>query len=284
VSGASAFGEQIGALALVRAALREDIGPGDITTDACIDPEARGAARIYAKQPIVLSGSLPARLAFEELGVTWRPAAADGDAVAPGQDVARLEGPLRGILIAERVALNFLMRLSGVATHTAGVVGAAAGRIRVVDTRKTTALHRALEKAAVRHGGGHNHRFALFDGVMIKDNHIVAAGGIRAAVERVRAAAHHLIRIEVEVEDLAQLDEALAAGADVLLLDNMDDEQLRAAIGRVAGRAVTEASGNMDAARIARLAAFETPPDVVSVGGLIHQARWVDLSLRILER
>jgi nicotinate-nucleotide pyrophosphorylase (carboxylating) len=267
---------------LARAALAEDIGPGDLTSEAIFAGEQRGEARIFAKQPLVVSGLEIAAAVFAARGCALTRVASDGDRLEVGGDLARITGRVRDLLIAERVALNFLMRLSGIATHTATVAAAGAGRIKVVDTRKTTPLHRGLEKAAVRHGGGFNHRFALYDGVMIKDNHIAAAGGIRQAVDAVRARVHHLVRIEVEVEDLAQLDEALACGAEVVLLDNMDDAQIEAAVARTAGRAITEASGNMDAARIARLAAMDHPPDIVSVGGLIHQSRWVDLSMKMV--
>lgn len=264
---------------LVRLAFEEDLGSGDLTTSSCVDPALRGTARIVAKQDLIVSGQDAAIETFSTTGVAYTPVVPDGTRVAPGDVVATLEGPLAGVLMAERIALNFLMRLSGIATHTATVVSAAEGQVRVVCTRKTTPLHRALEKAAVRHGGGHNHRHGLYDGVMIKDNHIVAAGGIAAAVAKVRDNVHHLVKIEVEVESLGQLEQALNAGADVILLDNMNDAQLAGAVRLAAGRAVLEASGNMDAQRIARIKGLGL--DVISVGGLIHQARWVDLSLRI---
>ncbi len=264
---------------LVRLTFAEDLGPGDITTDSCVPTDAEGSGRIYAKQPLIVSGLLAAAECFRQQGVDLVAAVSDGDRVIPGQDVARISGGLQGILRAERPALNFLMRLSGIATHSALVVGAAEGKVRVVCTRKTTPLHRSLEKAAVRHGGGHNHRHGLYDGVMIKDNHIIAAGGITAAVRAARERVHHLVRIEVEVEDMEQLREALAVGADVILLDNMDDRGLAEAVAITGGRAQLEASGNMDAARIAALK--DHGLDVISVGGLIHQARWVDLSLRL---
>ena len=264
---------------LVSLAFEEDLGPGDLTTDSCVDPSTQGTARIYAKQDLVVSGLAPAREAFAQQGVVFTALVEDGAGVGQGTDIVRLSGPLAGILRAERLALNFLMRLCGVATHTASVVGAAQGKLRVVCTRKTTPLHRSLEKAAVRHGGGHNHRHGLFDGVMIKDNHIVAAGGITQAVRKARANIHHLVKIEVEVEDLGELEQALAAGADVVLLDNMDDATLAKAVEINAGRALLEASGNMNAARIEAIR--DLGLDVVSVGGLIHQAVWADLSLRI---
>ena len=280
---------------LVRLALEEDVGPGDVTTRAVVAPTARGAARIVAKQAIVVSGQAAAAEVFRQLDARYEPVVADGAEAEPGVVVARVEGTLAALLTGERTALNFLMRLCGVATHTRSVVRAAGG-LRVVDTRKTTPLLRALEKEAVRHGGAANHRYALYDGVLIKDNHIVAAGGLTTAVRRARASAHHLLRIEVEVESLGELREALAAGADVVLLDNMDDATLHEAVAmRAAHRAaggqpvVLEASGNMTAERIARLAATLQGAnlqgagglDFVSMGGLVHQARWADLSMRI---
>lgn len=265
---------------LVRLTLEEDLGSGDVTTEACVDPEARGTARVIAKQPLVVCGQAAAAEVFRQLGGLWRALRADGDEVAPGALVGEVHGPLAVLLKGERAALNFLMRLSGIATHTRGVV-AAAGGLRVLDTRKTTPLHRALEKHAVRCGGAFNHRFGLYDGVLIKDNHIVAAGGVRTAIGRARAHAHHLLRVECEVETLGQLHEALDAGADAILLDNMDDATLAEAVRITAGRALLEASGNMTAERIARIRAIGV--DCVSMGGLIHQARWADLSMRILD-
>lgn len=274
---------------MVARAFDEDLGPGDLTTESCVDPSIMGSARIYAKQDLVVSGTVPAKLAFERMGVTWEALAQDGDSLSKGENLCRLTGPLAGILSAERIALNFLMRCAGIATNTRSIVSAAEGKTRVVCTRKTTPLHRELEKDAVRHGGGHNHRHGLYDGVMIKDNHIIAAGGIAQAVSRARARIHHLVRIEVEVEDLAELNQALEAGADVILLDNMDDATLKQAIAvtdafaeRSGRRPLLEASGNMDAERIARIK--DIGLDIISVGGLIHQARWVDFSLRIDEQ
>lgn len=274
---------------LVRAALAEDIGHGDVTTDATVDAAATGRAEIVAKQELVVCGQALAALVFAELaaerGVQIRYAALveDGARVAPKTVIARIDGPLRVVLTGERTALNLLMKLSGIATNTRRFVDAAAGGPRVVDTRKTTPLLRAWEKAAVRAGGGFNHRHALFDGVLIKDNHVVAAGGVTAAIRRAKAHAHHLLRVECEVTTLAELDEALAAGVDAVLLDNMDDATLAAAVAKArAARPgiVLEASGNMTPERIARIAAIGL--DLVSAGGLVHQARWVDLSLEVL--
>lgn len=263
---------------LVRLSLEEDVGHGDVTTAACV-PATPGRARVYAKQDLVVCGQAAAAETFRQLGATWTIAVPDGEPAAPGQDVGHVEGPLPALITGERVALNFLMRLSGIATHTRAVV-AGAGGLTVLDTRKTTPLHRALEKHAVRCGGARNHRFALYDGVLIKDNHVVAAGGIGPAVAAARAHAHAMLKIEVEVESLDELDEALLAGADIILLDNMDDATLREAVRRTAGRAKLEASGNMNAERIARISGIGL--DFVSMGGLVHQARWVDLSMRVV--
>lgn len=264
---------------LVRLALQEDLGGGDITTAATVPPDARGVGLIRAKQQLVLAGHREATETFAQRGAAYTALAPAGTQVDPGTVVARIEGPLASILTAERVALNFLMHLSGIATHTRRVVAHAAG-LRVVDTRKTIPLMRAPERRAVRLGGGANHRFALYDGVLIKDNHIVAAGGVTAAVRAARAEAHHLLKIEVEVEDADQAREAVAAGADVIMLDNMDDATMAAIIAEHRGRALFEASGNMHAERLAGVAAAGV--DVVSIGGLIHQARWVDLSLKLV--
>ncbi len=265
---------------LVRLSLEEDLGQGDVTTEACVPAEAQGQARIYAKEPIVVSGHAAAGEVFRQLGCAYTVTAPDGAfAGGPNDDtIATVSGRCRDLLVGERCALNFLMRLSGIATHVRRVVAAAPG-LRVVDTRKTTPLLRALEKAAVRHGGGQNHRFGLSDGVLIKDNHIVAAGGITAAVQRARAHAHPLLRVEVEVETLAELEEALAAGADDVLLDNMDDDTLREAVRITAGRARLEVSGGLTRERLATIATLGVHR--ASMGGLIHQARWVDLSMRI---
>jgi nicotinate-nucleotide pyrophosphorylase (carboxylating) len=275
---------------LVRLALEEDVGPGDVTTESTVPPGAVGRARLYAKQDLVVCGHEPAAEVFRQLGATWEVVVPDGVSAGPGVTIGYAAGPSRALITGERVALNFLMRLSGIATHTASVVSTAAG-LRVLDTRKTTPLHRALEKHAVRCGGAFNHRGALYDGVLIKDNHVVAAGGVVAAIRGAREAAHHLLKIECEVENLDELREALAAGADAILLDNMDDETLATAIGindattRRSGPAWLEASGNMTGPRIAGLQrllqARGLALDAVSMGGLIHQARWADISMRL---
>ncbi|MFT5455900.1 MAG: nicotinate-nucleotide pyrophosphorylase (carboxylating) [Myxococcota bacterium] len=274
--------------ALVQAALDEDVGPGDRTTEACIPERAMGRGRVRAKEPLVMAGHAAAFEAFrataERVGgvATYTPLVAEGMAVEAGTTIARVEGNLRALLIGERLALNFLMRLCGIATITARHVAAADGRVQVVDTRKTTPLHRQLEKQAVLAGGAANHRYALYDGVMVKDNHITAVGSLTAAVARARAANHHLVRVEVEVGSLDELDEALGTEADVVMLDNMDDAMLVEAVRRTRARkpgVILEASGNMDIERIERIR--DVGLDVISVGGLIHQARWADLSMKL---
>lgn len=262
----------------VKRALREDIaGYGDITGSAFAGD---GRAAVVAREEGVLSGILVlaeiARQVDERLEVAVR--VHDGERFAAGDVLAELGGSFAAILAAERTALNFLCRLSGVATLTAAYVAAAAGtKARIAATRKTTPGLRALEKRAVAHGGGVPHRFGLFDGALIKDNHIAAAGGVAAAVARVRAGAAHLHAIEVEVDTLEQLDEALAAGATLVLLDNMDPETVAVAVRRVAGRALVEASGGITLERVREYA--ETGVDVISFGALTTRARWVDLAL-----
>lgn len=275
--------------ALIEAALDEDLGPGDLATESTIAADAAGRAEIVAKQDVVVSGQEVAGRVMVHAGrrmggaVVFEPVVPDGARAERGQVITRLHGSMRGILVGERPALNLMMRMCGIATLTSVHVEAAgASGLRVVDTRKTTPLWRALEKRAVRDGGGHNHRAGLFDGCMLKDNHIAAGGGVLAAVAKARARVHHLVRIQVECSTLEQVDEAIAAGADSVMFDNMGDALLQQAIARARAanpRVVLEASGNMDAERIARIRDFGL--DVVSVGGLIHQARWADLSLKV---
>jgi len=273
--------------AFAEAAVREDLGPGDLTTEATVPVERVGTGRVLAKQDLVVCGQALAGMFFEVVGrhydavAAYVPEVPDGTRVEAGTVIATVSGSLRVILVAERPALNSLMKLCGIATHTRTFVDVAGPGLRVVDTRKTTALWRDLEKYAVRCGGAHNHRRGLYDGVMVKDNHISAVGSLTEAVRRVRAEVHHLVRIEVEARTLAEVDEALTTDAEVILLDNMDDDTLREAVrrARAARPVVLEASGNMTAERVARLA--EIGVDVVSAGALIHQARWVDLSLKV---
>lgn len=267
---------------LVRAALIEDLGPnGDVTSRAVIPASTRYRARLNAREAGVVSGMQLALIAFRlvdpALVVTLH--SADGSACAPGDLLMEIEGAAASILSGERVALNFAGRLSGIATLTAAFVAQAAGtHARITCTRKTTPGLRMVEKAAVLHGGGFNHRFGLSDAILIKDNHIAAAGGIAAVLTAARAAASHMMKVEIEVDTLAQLAEVLAiGGADVVLLDNMDTPTLRQAVAMVSGRLVTEASGNMALPRIAEVAA--TGVDYISVGALTHSARVLDLGL-----
>ncbi|MGY6548614.1 MAG: carboxylating nicotinate-nucleotide diphosphorylase [Roseinatronobacter sp.] len=267
---------------LVRAALIEDLGPsGDITCDAVIPAGLNYTARLNARQAGVVSGVQLAELAFRlvDPGLTLRVLCPDGARVTPGDTVLEVAGAAASILSAERVALNFMGRLSGIATLTAAFVAETTGtRARITCTRKTTPGLRLVEKTAVRHGGGAAHRFSLSDAILIKDNHIAAAGGVAAVLRRARAQASHMRRIEIEVDTLAQLEAVLATGgADVVLLDNMATEMLAQAVAMVAGRLVTEASGNMQRARIAEVAA--TGVDFISVGALTHSAPVLDLGL-----
>ena len=267
---------------LVRAALTEDLAPmGDATTRAVIPAGIRYTARLNAREPGVVSGLQIAALAFRlvdpALKVTTH--VPDGSPITPGQTLMEIEGDAASILMGERVALNFAGRLSGIATLTAAFVAETAGtKARITCTRKTTPGLRMVEKAAVAHGGGSNHRYGLSDAILIKDNHIAAAGGIRPVLEAAKAARSHMMRVELEVDSLAQLEEALAiGGADVILLDNMDTPTLRRAVEITAGRVVLEASGNMRLARIAEVAA--TGVDYISVGALTHSASTLDLGL-----
>lgn len=266
---------------LIRAALAEDLGrSGDITSAAVVPAEAQMRAVIAARKPGVISGVAAARLAFSivDPAVIFEAVAAEGDAVDAGAVVARVSGNARSILSAERVALNLLCHLCGVATATAEMVKAVQPhRARIADTRKTTPGLRALEKQAVRAGGGVNHRFGLDDAILIKDNHIAVAGGVGEALRRAKAAAGHLVKVEIEVDRLDQLDEALAAGADAVLLDNMAPDMLAEAVRRVGGRAITEASGGISAATINAVAASGV--DLISVGWLTHSAPILDLGL-----
>jgi nicotinate-nucleotide pyrophosphorylase (carboxylating) len=268
---------------IVRAALMEDLGrAGDITTDAVIPAAARFDGVIAARKPGTIAGIEAARLAFFLLDASTRFVIEkpDGAAVAAGDVVARVTGPARAILSAERTALNFLSRLSGSATATARLVeGAKPHKARIVCTRKTTPGLRPLEKHAVRAGGGVNHRFGLDDAVLIKDNHVAVAGGIRPAVERARAAIGHLVKIEVEVDNLQQLEEVLTLPVDVVLLDNMAPEMLARAVTMVSGKLLTEASGQVNETTVREIAA--TGVDYISSGWITHSAPILDLGLDI---
>ncbi len=268
----------------VRRALDEDLGlSGDITSEATVPADAVARAVIAARKPGVSAGVDVAAAAFAALdaGVSFTAEMPDGSALRPGDVVARIEGPARSILAAERVALNFMGRMSGIATMTRRYVDAIAGTsAHIVCTRKTTPGLRAFEKYAVRAGGGMNHRFGLFDAVLIKDNHVAAAGGVAAAVGMAKARAGHMVKVEVEVDTLDQLDEALAAGAEIVLLDNMGPDVLREAVSRARGRAVTEASGGISLETVRAVA--EAGVDLISVGALTHSAPVLDLGLDFL--
>ena len=267
---------------LIRSALDEDIGSGDITTSCIVPPGAVGKGCITAQEPLVLAGISVARGVFItvkgdlELTLLFE----DGNRAMPGARILEVSGDLAAILMAERTALNFLQRLSGIATLTRAFVDkVATSSARILDTRKTTPGWRLLEKAAVRAGGGHNHRFGLYDGILIKDNHIIAAGGIRQAVMAARACESSSLKVQVEVETLEQLAEAIAAGTDAVLLDNMDVETLAEAVKRAGGKILLEASGGVTLENVGQVAA--TGVELISVGALTHSARAVDMSMEI---
>nr|WP_240645725.1 carboxylating nicotinate-nucleotide diphosphorylase [Georgenia sp. SYP-B2076] len=266
---------------LVRRALLEDLGrAGDLTTDTIVPADARATVVMAAREAGVVAGTDLARLAFRLIdpAVTVEIARPDGARVAPGDVIGTISGPARGILTAERVALNFLGHLSGVATATAEIADAIAHTpTRVCCTRKTTPGLRSVEKHAVLAGGGINHRFGLDDAVLIKDNHIAVAGGVREAIDRARAGVGHLVKIEVEVDTLDQLREVLTDPVDAVLLDNMGPELLREAVALVGGRMITEASGRITATTALALA--ESGVDLVSAGWLTHSAQVLDIGL-----
>ena len=265
----------------IRAALREDLGrAGDITSELTIPASQTAEARLMARKPGSICGLIAAKIVFRlvDPSLIFTVAAPDGSRVEPGALIASVSGPARAILTAERVALNFTGHLSGVATATAALVDAVKGtRARIVCTRKTLPHLRILQKYAVRCGGGFNHRFGLDDAVLIKDNHIAAAGGIAPVLERVRAGLGHMAKIEIEVDTLAQLEEALSLGADTILLDNMSPEDLKRAVGLAKGRAVLEASGNVTLATVRAIA--ETGVDYISSGAITHSAVNLDIGL-----
>ncbi|MGA3339397.1 MAG: carboxylating nicotinate-nucleotide diphosphorylase [Methylocella sp.] len=266
---------------LVRGALLEDLGrAGDLTTDSIVPVEVSARAALVARESGVVAGLDLAKLAFELIDpeIAVEIAANDGTVVAPGGVIARISGPARGILTAERTALNFLGHLSGIASVTASIVAAVRGtKAKIVCTRKTTPGLRAVEKYAVRAGGGANHRFGLDDALLIKDNHVAIAGGVVPALRRARAGVGHLVKIEVEVDTLDQLREALGEGADAVLLDNMSLEMLAEAVAIVDGRAITEASGRVTPKSAPSIAA--TGVDLISIGWLTHSAPVLDIGL-----
>jgi nicotinate-nucleotide pyrophosphorylase (carboxylating) len=266
---------------LVRAALLEDLGrAGDVTTDAIVPASAQAETALVARQPGIVAGLGLAATAFRliEPAIEITIDRPDGTRVAPGDRIATLSGPTRGMLTAERVALNFLGHLSGVASATATLVEAVKGhKARICCTRKTMPGLRAVQKYAVRVGGGINHRFGLDDAVLIKDNHVAAAGGVREAIEAARAGVGHLVKIEVEVDSLDQLEEAMAAGVDAVLLDNMGPNLLAEAVRMIDGRAVAEASGRITPATAPAIAAAGV--DLISAGWLTHSASVLDIGL-----
>ena len=268
---------------LIQLALEEDLGSaGDITTNATIPPDATGKAAFLAKEDMVIAGLEVAARVFHEVDArcALHFSVPEGGLIHKGQVFGEVSGPYRALLTGERTALNFMQRLSGIATAARRAAEALEGTgCTILDTRKTTPGWRALEKAAVRIGGAKNHRFGLFDGILIKDNHIEAVGSIGEAIRRAREATHHLIRVEIEVETLEQAEEALAAGADVLMLDNMSDEMMAEAVRRIGGRALTEASGGVRHERLKAIAA--TGVNFVSMGAITHSARAMDISLNI---
>jgi len=268
---------------IIRAALAEDIGHGDVTTGACVDPDAEGTAEVVAKENFLLAGYE----VFLEVFLTLDPAIdfsvnrMDGDKVKKGAVIMELEGPLLSLLTGERVALNLLQRMSGIATLTDRYVRAVSGtNARILDTRKTTPGLRVLEKYAVTVGGGYNHRFGLSDGVLIKDNHIAAAGGIAGAVIAARENAPHTLRIEVECATMDEVKAALDASVEVIMLDNMDVSTIKKAVKLIGDRALVEASGNMTLRRAAEVA--RAGVDMISVGALTHSAPAVDISMNIV--
>ena len=270
---------------LIDTALQDDIGSGDITTEHLVDDDIEGVGIIVAKESLVIAGLDIARAVFRRLDsdMGFSSDYSDGDTVKTGATVLALEGRMRPLLMGERTALNFLQHLSGIATTVRSYVEQIGHKqVRLVDTRKTTPGWRVLEKYAVRMGGAYNHRMGLYDGVLIKDNHIAACGGITKAIQTVREKISHLVKIEVEVVDIKGAEEAIANGADVIMLDNMDTQQTRDAVTAINKRAIVEVSGNVTLKNLAALA--DTGVDIISVGALTHSAKSVDLSMRISQK
>jgi nicotinate-nucleotide pyrophosphorylase (carboxylating) len=265
---------------LIDQALLEDIHTGDITTRAVLPEKRAASARLIAKEDMVLAGLFVAERVFHRLNsdIGFKACQAEGERVQRDDLLATLSGNAADLLMGERVALNLLQRLSGIATVTSRYVEAVIGtKARIVDTRKTTPGLRELEKYAVRVGGGINHRTGLYDGILIKENHITAAGGIAVAISRARAYIPHTLKIEIETETLEQVDEALAAGADIIMLDNMSLTDMKSAIALIGGRALVEASGGVNLETVRTIA--ETGVDIISVGALTHSVRAMDISM-----
>lgn len=265
---------------LIEQALLEDIHTGDITTLAVVPGQRPASARLIAKEQLIVAGLATAARVFSILdsNIRFKASLNDGDKAVPGTVLATLHGEAAQLLMGERVALNLLQRMCGIATLTSSFVEAVSGtKARIVDTRKTTPGLRQLEKYSVRVGGGINHRTGLYDGVLIKENHIVAAGGITEAIKRARAYIPHTLKIEIETETLSQVNEALAAGADIIMLDNMSLDEMRTAVAAIGGRALIEASGGVNLERVRAIA--ETGVDIISVGALTHSSRAMDISM-----
>jgi len=268
---------------MIKRALDEDLGAGDLTTGAIVDPHLKGKAVLLAKEDLVLAGSRVFARVFELLdpAVVCRFYFQDGDTVTTQKIIGEISGTVAVLLTGERTALNFVQRMSGIATLTRHYVDQAGkSKTKIVDTRKTVPGLRLLDKYAVHVGGGHNHRRGLFDGILIKDNHIVAAGSITKAIECAKQHAPHSLKIEVEVQRLDQIEEAIKAGADIVLLDNMNLAQLKNAVHMVQGRVLLEASGGVNLDTVGAIAA--TGVDIISVGALTHSAKAVDISLELL--
>jgi nicotinate-nucleotide pyrophosphorylase (carboxylating) len=266
---------------LIEIALKEDIGSGDITTDNLIDPQLKGKGLIIAKESLVVAGLNVAKQVFKCLDseVIFKSEYDDGDFVNKDDALANVEGRLRALLSGERTALNFLQHLSGISTLVRSYINELSDKnIRLVDTRKTTPGLRVLEKYAVRVGGAYNHRIGLYDGVLVKDNHIAAFGGIKKAIDHIRSQVSHLLKIEVEVSDLNQVKEALESKADVIMLDNMTIKQIKEATTFIDNRAIVELSGGITKSDLKSLA--DTGVDIISVGALTHSARCVDISMQ----
>ena len=268
---------------IIRFAIEEDLAIGDLTTDAIISPEISGRASLLAREELVLAGLPVFKKVFLEVSpeIAFKDYFNDGDLVPGGETVCLLTGPLSPILKGERTALNFLQRMSGIASLTRQYVEKVKPfEVKILDTRKTVPGLRCLDKYAVRMGGGCNHRFGLFDGILIKDNHIAAAGSITRAIALARKNTPHTLKVEVEVEDRPGVEEALAAGADAILLDNMVPDQIEKAVRFVEGRALLEASGGISLDTIQEVA--KTGVDLISVGALTHSARAADFSLEMI--
>jgi nicotinate-nucleotide pyrophosphorylase (carboxylating) len=268
---------------LIGLALEEDIGPGDVTTNALIDPDRAATGIIFAKEPLILAGLHVAEQVFTNLdpGMSFDTTFQDGDRVENRDEILTVRGNCRAVLTGERTALNFLQRLSGISTLTRQYVDQVAGsKVRLTDTRKTTPGWRRLEKYAVKIGGADNHRFGLYDGVLIKDNHIMACGGIREAVDRIRNDRAHPLQIEVEVSDMNQVREALESGVDIIMLDNMKPNDIRKAVALIDGTALVEVSGGVTLETLVEVA--NTGVDIISIGALTHAARAVDISMRVV--